>query len=215
MLKYFVSLPLRKRVGLIGILLGFIAIFAPDPYHRTTASVNTREIALETMPSSDQISVEELADWIINGNMDYRLIDLRSPEKYREYNIPTSECVIVKNLPEADIARNEKILLYSDNDLVEAQAWYLLKSMGFKSVTILRGGLEKWEKEILYPSIPENASAAETEKYKKIAEVSKFFGGEPQTGTEQATVKKHLPKPKAPAKINLKHSKKKKKREGC
>jgi 3-mercaptopyruvate sulfurtransferase SseA len=215
MLKFFVSLPLRKRVGLVGILLGFIAIFAPDPYHRTTASVNTKEIAMETLPSKDQITVEELADWIIQGKMDFRLLDLRSPEKYNEYNIPTSECITVKDLPEADLDRNEKILLYSDNDLTAAQAWYLLKSMGYKSVTILKGGLEEWEKEILYPAIPENASPEELEKFKKKAEVAKFFGGTPQTGSEQAVVKKAHPKPKAPAKITLKRSGKKKKREGC
>jgi len=174
MLKFFVSLPLRKRVGLVGILLGFIAIFAPDPYHRTTTSVNTKEIAMETLSSKDQITVEELADWIIHGKMDFRLIDLRTPGKYNEYNIPESECV-----------------------------------------TILKGGLEKWGKEVLYPAIPEDASPEELEKFKKKIEVAKFFGGEPQTGSEGTAVKKAHPKPKAPAKITLKRSGKKKKREGC
>jgi len=215
MLKFFVSLPLRKRVGLVGILLGIIAIFAPDPYHRTTASVNTKEIAMETLSSKDQISVEELADWIIQGKMDYRLIDLRSPEKYKEYNIPTSECVAIKNLPDADIERNEKILLYADDDITAAQAWYLLKSMGYKSVTILKGGLDNWEKEVLYPSIPENATPEQMKKFAKIVEVAKFFGGEPQTGDAGAVVKKAHPKPKAPAKVTLKRSRKKKAREGC
>ena len=48
-----------------------------------------------------------------------------------------------------------------------------------------------------------------------MREVSKFFGGRPQSADETIREKKALPKLSAPKIVILKRSHKKKKREGC
>ncbi len=216
MLKYFANLPVRKRVGILGIFLGVLAIFAKDPYHNAEAAVNINELAVASTQQVNEISVTDLANWIIQGKTDYRLLDLRSKEKFDEYHIPTSECTPIHSLLKSDLMRNEKIFLYSGDNLSAAQGWFLLRSMDYKSVSILDGGLNDWEKEVLFPSLPANPTSAQKSEFEKMKEVSKFFGGHPQTGTVSAnTSKMVMPKLNMPTKIVLKTSKKKKKREGC
>ena len=109
-------------------------------------------------------------------------IDLRKPKDYLKYNIPTSENIQVNQILNSDLARNEKILLYSDNEIESAHAWFLLKANHFKGVNILNGGIKSWQEKILFPvcSCDENPTKEQNHKHNKLKEVSKFFGGKIQ-----------------------------------
>lgn len=215
MLQWFANLPVRKRVGILAVILGIIAVFLGDPYDRAKIKINLSEIALTSSEDMAKIEVKELTDWIIKGKADYRLIDLRSGEKYSEYNIPTSENILPTHILDSDLLRNEKIILYSDDDITAAKVWFILKAQNYKAVYLLKGGLNAWRNEILFPSLPSDATPKEKMEYKKIAEVSKFFGGRPRSGINVNTTEINLPKLKAPKKIIVKRTRGKKKREGC
>lgn len=218
MLKEYAALPPRKRMGILAILLGIIAVFIGNPSDNTSVSVNLKEVSMIADKNVNSINVNELADWIIKGKMDYRLIDLRSQDEYDEYNIPTSESVSMTSLTKSELMRNEKIILYSDNDIVASQAWFILKSDGYQSVSILKNGMNAWKNEIVFPSCSfgEHSTAELKQLHDKKAEVAKFFGGALQTdGGSSSTVKNELPKLKAPKKVVLKTSRKKPAREGC
>lgn len=218
MLKTFANYPARKRVGIIGIALGVLAIFAGSPYDKVNTEINVKEMSLISVTDISKVTVEDLADVIIKSRFDYRLIDLRKTEVYEKYNIPTSENIRVDQILKSDLARNERVLLYSDNDIESTQAWFLLKANNYKSVNILEGGLKTWQSKILFPSCTcdEKPSKEQLYKHNKLAEVSKFFGGKLQIGAiAEESTKMNMPELKAPAKIILKKSKGKKKREGC
>jgi len=217
MLKVYANLPPRKRIGILAIVLGVLAAFIGNPMDNTTASVNIKELSMVAEKDVNSISVKELANWIIQGKMDYRLIDLRTQDEYDEYNIPSSECVSISSLTKSDLMRNEKIILYSDDDLVASQGWFILKADGYKSVSIIDDGMEEWKEEIVFPSCncEEHSTPEMKQLHDKKAEVAKFFGGALQAGGgSNSTVKKDLPKLKAPKKIVLKSSRKKPAREG-
>jgi len=215
MLQWFANLAVRKRVGILAMFLGIIAIFLGDPYNRAEARVNLKEIALLSPAQIDKVSVYDMADWIIKGNADYRLLDLRGMDAYKKYNIPTSEPAEPTDILDGDYMRNEKLILYADDNLVEAKTWFILKAQHFKSVYILDGGLKAWRENILFPSLPAQATPEQKAQFAKIAQVSKFFGGQPQNGSTVNPVRRTLPKLTAPKTIVLKRSHKKKKREGC
>ncbi len=218
MLKIYSELPPRKRIGIITILLGVIAVFIGNPSDNTSVSVNLKEVSMIADKNVNSISVNELADWIIQGKMDYRLIDLRSQDEYDEYNIPTSESVSMSSLTKAEIKRNEKIILYSEDDLIAAQAWFILNANGFKSVSIIDDGMEDWKENIVFPSCNcgENPTTEQKQLHAKKVEIAKFFGGAMQEdGGGSSKVKKDLPKLKAPKKVTLKTNRKKPAREGC
>ena len=214
MLEQFVKLPIRKRVGILAIILGFIAVFAGSPYDRSTTKINVKEFALTSVTDENRIDVDELADWIIKGKYDYRLVDLRDSEKYDSYNIPVSENIPIREILDSDLMRNEKIVLYSDEETVAAQSWFLLKADNFKSVYILKGGLKSWKDQVLFPTIASNPTKGQLVLFEKKIEVSKFFGGQPQVGGGEE-IKRETPKLKAPPKVPVTKKRKKKSREGC
>lgn len=215
-LEMIKKMSLNQKLAALLFTLGFLAIFAGDPYVGAKTSLDAQELALIVEKQVDHVSAEELADWIIQNRADYRLIDLRTEKEFAEYNIPSSECIPLSELTTVDLQRNEKIVLYSEGGIHSAQAWFLLKAKGYKSVYMLFGGLDEWKDKILFPRIPENASAEQLTEFNKVVEVSKYFGGAPQTSaTVTAQRQMALPTPSLPSgSMNTKPQGKKKK-EGC
>jgi rhodanese-related sulfurtransferase len=219
MKNIFANLTLNKKLALIAFLLGFIALFAGNPYYGAEAMVNAKELALIVEKEVDHVNVDVLADWIIQGKSDYRLIDLRNEKDFAAYHIPSSENIALSGLEQSGLQHNEKIILYSEGGIHSAQAWMLLRAKGFAGVYILRGGLEEWKDQILFPHIPENPTPAQIVEFARIKEVSKFFGGSPQTGTGQEKSAPALLTPKiempVPSTTTPKAATGKKKKEGC
>lgn len=148
---------LQGRLALAALVLGAVAIFG-DPYGGGAVTLHPQELAVLVQKEVDHVSVQELAGWIIQGKSDYRLIDLRDAQAYATYHIPLAENLAITDLPGDTLARNEKIVLYSDGGIHAAQAWFLLKAQGYRGVYILRGGLEEWNDRIA-PATPSVAAA--------------------------------------------------------
>lgn len=215
MKNFIMNLSGSKKLALLGLILGLVALFLGDPYDNTFAKVNVKELSVEAIRDSEIINVKELADWIIEGRVDYRLVDLRDEEAYNEYFIPTAVNIPVSKIMDAGLMRNQKILLYSEDNIKAAQGWFILKANNYKSVYILDGGIDSWKNEILFPKISENASPEAKAEFDKIVEVSKFFGGSPQVGETEGEKEIKMPKIEMPAVIPMTTQDKKPKREGC
>ena len=82
---------------------------------------------------------------------------------------------------------------------------------------MLRGGMDGWKDQILFPTIPEHATAEEMAGFEKIKSVSQFFGGTPQTDSATETLQKNIEMPKIemPTQIQPIQHKRKKKKDGC
>jgi rhodanese-related sulfurtransferase len=213
-----IKLSLNQKLALVAGILGFLAIFAGNPYKGNTATMNVKELSLLVEKETDHIAVDELADWIIKGKAGYRLIDVRNGKDFEEYHIPTAENIPVGSLFDAGLQRNEKIILYSEGGIHAAQAWFLLKAQRYNNTYILRDGLAEWKSQILFPLIAENASPEEKSAFEKRKAVSAFFGGTPQTGTAdtKSTPPIAMPKLEMPsASAAPGGAPKKKKKEGC
>lgn len=217
-LKTFAEMPVRKRVGIIAVILGIISIFADDPTDNVNTKVNIKELSIISKDNISSVNVNDLADWIIKGRFDYRLVDLRNDEDYLKYRIPSAENIPVNELLKSELSRNEKIILYSDNDIESSQGWFILKSNHYNGVNVLSGGIENWKEQILFPvcTCGENPSVEQQHKHNKLAEISKFFGGKMQTDKIlDSSPQMKMPEIEAPAVIKLKKTSGKKKREGC
>ena len=220
MKEWFIKLSTSKKLALIAGLLGVLALFIGNPYNKNVIDVNAKEMALSTIKSQDRIDAEILADWLIKENSDFTLIDLRSEKEFNEYNIPTSVNIPVENVLSSDLMRNQKILLYGNDDVASAQAWFILRSSNYKAVYILKGGLDAWKNEILFPKLDASATPEQTAAFEKIKQVSLHFGGTPQivsggitTSTAVKQVAPPVPKllpPQGKVKTGVK-----KKKEGC
>lgn len=218
MKKRFSDLSVEKKLGLIAFILGFIALFGASPYERTYTSVNTKEIAFAAESKTAKLDAVELAGWIIKGDADYKLVDVRPEKEYNEYHIPGAISIGLVELQNLPFEKTEKVILYSGNEMESAQAWFLLRSKGLRAVYILSGGLEAWKNQVLFPKITMSTVPEETMKSEKIKEVSKYFGGTPQiAGSDSLTsVKTEMPKLQAPVQQSQSGSSpQRKKKEGC
>lgn len=215
--NFFQNLSLNRRLAVVALGLGFTAMFAGSPYKGAGARVNVKETSIAMARGTDQVDAATLADWIVQGRADFRVVDLRPAAAYAEYHIPPAENITVAALGESSLLRNEKVILYADDGARAAQAWMLLKARGYRGVYLLRGGLEAWKSTVLFPRIPEDATPAQMVEFAKRREVSKYFGGTPQAvgdSTVAAPVAQ-LPKLTMPAPSAAAAAPKKKKKEGC
>jgi len=181
MTRWFTSLSLNARLALVAFVLGAVAI-AASPAPGGSVRLDAADLAAIVSREADHVTPRELADWIIQGRADYRLIDLRDEAAFKAYFIPTAEHVPLARLAEYPWGRNERLVLYSDGGIHAAQAWFLLKARGFKGVYTLRGGLDAWKDEILFPRLPEHPAPAEVESLERLTAISRHFGGTPRVG---------------------------------
>lgn len=220
MTDFLQKLSLNGRLALVAFVLGFVSLFAGTPYHGADATVNTKELALTMATDADQVGVTTLADWIIQGKSNFRVVDLRPEAAYAEYHVPPAENIPVAGLAQSSLLHNEKIILYAEDGTRAAQAWMLLKAKGYRGAYILRGGLDAWKDSVLFPRIPGNPTPAEVVEFARAREVSKFFGGAPQALAGDSTEVRQLAMPKLTMPASQAAGaagapKKKKKKEGC
>jgi rhodanese-related sulfurtransferase len=219
LLNFILGLDVKIKLAAIAIFLGLTAFIISDPFDNAHAKINVKELALIVQNEVDHVNVDELADWIIKSKTDYRLVDIRTEKEFNEYNIPGSENIPITSLFDGQLARNEKIILYSEGGIHSAQAWFLLKAKDFRNVYMLRGGLEEWKDKILFPKLGVNASDDENARFEIASAISRYFGGTPQiVSGNEITVSVEIPKvaPKIQTPTgSAAGTAKKKKREGC
>ncbi|MFN7940357.1 MAG: rhodanese-like domain-containing protein [Thermoanaerobaculia bacterium] len=209
-----------SRLALLALVGGLGALAIGDPASSSRVTLDTRELASIVQSEVDHVSPDELADWIIVGRQDFRLVDLRSESEFAAYHIPGAERISIVDLVDAALPRNERIVLYSAEGIHSAQAWFLLRAKRYPAVYILLGGLKQWREEVLFPTQPSaGASPTGITAFAAAAERARFFGGQPvaaAAGTAAAALAPALappaivaPSAKAGAPIV------KKKKEGC
>lgn len=213
-------LSLSQRLALVAGLLGLGALLVGTPRAKGRVELDTRELAAMVEGEVDHVTPDELADWIVAGRQDYRLIDLRPAADFAAYQIPGAERISITELADAELPRNEKIVLYSAEGIHSAQAWFLLKAESYPAVYILLGGLKQWREEVLYPVDPGAAAApADRIAFAKSAERARFFGGGPRAaaapGAESVALAAPPPVRVAPPSAPAGAAPAKKKKEGC
>jgi rhodanese-related sulfurtransferase len=213
--QLWARLSTNQRLAVVAVALGALALLA-RPTRGNSVRLDVRELASVIDGEKDHVTASELAGWIVTGRSDYRLIDLRSAKEFAEYHIPTAENLPLTTLPDAALLADERLVLYSEGGIHASQAWMLLRAKGFKGVYTLKGGLDQWKDEVLFPTLAENAGPAERARFERAAAVARSFGGSPRTGGAQPAALKmpelakvEAPPPGAVAPIA------RKKKEGC
>jgi rhodanese-related sulfurtransferase len=195
-------LTLNQKLALGAVVLGAVALFA-HPYPGSKVTLDAKELAVAVGTEADHVEAPELAAWIIEGRADYRLIDLRSEAEFAGYHIPTAVNFPMNVLTDAGLGRQEKLVLYSEGGIHSAQAWMLLKAQGYKAVYMLKGGLEEWKDQVVFPVIADNPTSEQRARDERLTSISAFFGGQPRTAAAVAGGAAATPAIAAPATSNL------------
>lgn len=214
----------NRALAAAALALGLLATLGrPAQGHKVT--LDTQELATIVESKVDHVTARELADWIVQGKADWRLIDLRDEAAFAAYHIPGAENVPLTQLPDAGLGRNEKIVLYSDGGIHSAQAWLLLRAQEYTGVYMLFGGLDAWKDDVLFPTALANPTPEQAADFAKASELAKHFGGQPRAASAEGAAAPELaivatPQAAAPAAAATGAAKKpggakKAKKEGC
>jgi len=178
MLRVLSSLTLNQRLALLAFVLGLVAI-AAAPARGGRVTFDSGDMARRAASGSGRVAARALADWIIQGRSDFRLVDIRTPEAFAAGpRIPTAENIPLDALFDAGLDRGEKILLVGDDQVAVAQAWLLLEASGYSGASVVDGGLAAWRDQVVYPRV----DGADVSTRSRLAAVSAHFGGAPRTG---------------------------------
>jgi hypothetical protein len=179
------ALTTNQALAAAAFLLGLGALFI-SPSRGGAVSIHPGELARIVQTEVDHVTPDDLADWIVQGRADFRLIDVRDEKAYSEYHIPGAELLPITKLADASLARNEKIVLYSDGGIHSAQAWFLLRARGYQGVYILRGGLDEWRDQVLSPVLATEPTPFEARRNERLQARAAHFGGQARVGTGTA-----------------------------
>ncbi|MCB0278111.1 MAG: rhodanese-like domain-containing protein [Calditrichaeota bacterium] len=178
------------RLAALFILLGFLAIFMGDPYKKPELKVSFTDVEQILKQPVQQIEAIELAKFIMHPNEAYRLIDLRPEAEFKTYRIPGAERADLNNLKDMGIFVNERIILYTHDEDLAVQAYFILVMQSYFKVSVLKGGINQWKTDVLFPDISNQNSDFESRKT-----ISTFFGGQIRDQKSSGTDSLKLPDP--------------------
>lgn len=174
----------RHRVlAAVAVLLAVSAAFAGSSRRTSAGGVDVAALAQQIEHEDDHVTAVELAQWIKDRKPGLRVLDIRADSEFEAYHIPSAERVPLTEIAKMTPNGDETLVLYSEGGAHAAQGWVLLRSVGFRKVYFLRGGLLDWMDDVMSPALPElSGNAAVDSARVSRATLSRYFGGTPGVG---------------------------------
>jgi len=117
----------------------------------------------------------QLAAWIREGARELRVLDLRNRSAYETSHVPSAEPADFARLDTLASRENTTVVVYSDDDVRDAQASANLAARGHRRAYVLSGGMDAWMDDVMAPVL-----RGDSADY--VAALSRYFGGAPRTG---------------------------------
>ena len=166
-------------LAVMAIALGVLAPWAG--VERGPGRPGVVELTTELADGEAFVDAVTLGEWI-RDRRNVRVRDVRTDSSaVVRFAIPTAVHVPPKELI-GEARDSTTIVVYDDGDGTAVRSWLLLRRLGHSDVRILRGGVLGWIEGVIRPVLPAD-SPAERQRYRRVAEVSRYFGGLPRTGT--------------------------------
>ena len=115
----------------------------------------------------------QVAAWIREGARDLRVLDLRRRSAYEAEHVPSAEAADFARLDTLAARGDAPVVLYSDDDVRDAQALANLAARGHRRAYVLNGGMDAWTREVMEPVL--HGDSADY-----VAALSRYFGGTPR-----------------------------------
>lgn len=170
----------RIKISVFLISLGLITAFVPFKHNKAN-QLSPFELLKKSLDAQYIISVDKLARFVVNEDSTVLIIDLRSHEEYKAFNIPGSINIPYKELLNKDFGgyldQDEmKNILYSNGNILASQAWALCASMGYNNNYIVQGGMNEWYKTVMNSNFSgERITARENAIFETRFRVRKLF----------------------------------------
>ncbi len=165
--------PVRLYIGIASavVLIGLSAFMLPDRQAEIMKSISDNTIINSF--KSVEMTPDELAFRIIDGENNLAIIDFRSAEQYKDMSLPNSINMNYLDLFGKDAAKtlsvkHRKYVFIADDEESEKKAAYISSELGYNDIMILSGGLNRFKDEILNFKMPAGSFSTrwETDTYR-------------------------------------------------
>jgi sulfur-carrier protein adenylyltransferase/sulfurtransferase len=170
----------REKLSAILLILGFILALLPLSSNRSF-STKPQKLFEEVLDHDTYITADQVARLVASEDNAIQLIDLRTKEEFRAFNIPGSV-----NIPYSEFLDNDpdgilnsgktKYIFYSNGDLYSNYAVTIARGLNYKKTYVLKGGLNEWFSTVMNSSFTgERISARENALYESRMRARNMF----------------------------------------
>jgi len=170
----------REKYSVVLICLGFILALLPLSGNRSF-TVRPQKLLDQVVDEKSYFTADQVARFVVSEDSSIQIIDLRSPEEFRSFNIPGSINLPYKefiNSDPASILNNptKRYILYSNGDFDSNYALVFAKGMKQNNVYVMKGGLNEWFNKVMNSSFTgESISARENALFETRTKAAKLF----------------------------------------
>ena len=133
----------------VGIILAFLPFDASKSFR-----LKSDELLSKSVSGDNSFSVDQVARMMNKEDSTVQLIDVRSAEQFRKFNIPGSI-----NIPFADLLnplwegtlnqKQVKNIFYGNGDQTASYAWTIVTGLGYPNNFVMKGGLNEWFRTVM------------------------------------------------------------------
>ena len=172
---------LPRVLGGSAALLAAMAAVVGDPGpRRARPRLDIAALAGVIERQEDHVTALELAEWIRDRKPGLRVADVRTRAEFDEYHIPSAGPLALSSIATMVPDGGETWVLYSEGGAHAAQAWALMRAVGFERVYFLRGGILDWAEEVMNPELRPAPTEEARRANERVASLSRYFGGVPR-----------------------------------
>jgi len=159
-----------------GIILAFLPFDAAHSFR-----LKPNALLAESVSDKSFVTVDQVARFMNNEDSTVQLIDVRSPEEFKAFNIPGAVNIpfsdITNPLWEGYLNQNEvKNIFYGNGDLNAGFAWTIATGMGYGDNRIMKGGLNEWFKTVMLSDFSgDKITPAENARFENRLNARKVF----------------------------------------
>jgi rhodanese-related sulfurtransferase len=143
----------RQIISVVLLLLSGLLAFMPLSGKYMLRAMPDRLLP-EVLDEATGFTVDQVARFVITQDSTVQLMDLRTPQEFKEFNIPGSvslpydEFLVID--PEPYFKQtNLRCILYSNGDMDANYALVLARGLGYKNCFVMKGGLNAWYEVIM------------------------------------------------------------------
>jgi rhodanese-related sulfurtransferase len=171
---------MREKFSVLLLFLGLILALLPLSGNRSFV-LKPDKLLSEITGSNPHFTVDQVARFIVLEDSTVQLIDLRSPEEFKNFNIPGSVNIPYKELLDKDPSVfpgsiDMKKIFYSNGDFDSNFAVVIAAGLGYKNNYTMKGGLNEWFITIMNSEFKgEKISARENALFETRTKARKLF----------------------------------------
>lgn len=143
---------LYASLAVIAVFIGLSAFALPNRQEQIIKQSSDDKELSSYKPK--EMSIDELAFRIMDDDQNIQIIDFRTPEQFKEINLPNSVNLTIENMFTKDVTQmlliNHKKRIFIANDIVtEKKASFIADRLGFDEIYVIPGGFNNFKENIL------------------------------------------------------------------